>query len=396
MNRTQAVWYKLKTKVQRSSHPPQQPPQQSGPSSVVSSTQKSNEVKFSPCNVKPLLKSLSRPANLADESKRFMKEQKFRYECGSTNYPLLARGQNTSVANAFVATIYEAYCSHYKLELSADDFWTAIAQGVSTHMNRDPEAYRNLFVSHEGKKKLSVDVTDIIYVDLPGNNLKYWPVAIDRMTQEINKDIKADLVSLLTSPFSTTGPVEQTVFDCTLMDSLKNYYSYEFSIECGLPEVTLRGTPNDFQSMIDRLDQLKTFFPDFVWWLDPVRSHLNELKKTAEGNPNLDWWSKICHPVGGGSDISLLSGWMADFVPYVYDKSGYVKARRDYNHYCQGTINGIPYDKLNESITQTEFILNNNGTELKMKLVSGFLGVSQNPETMALRPALGWMTVHLK
>jgi len=31
-----------------------------------------------------------------------------------------------------------------------------------------------------------------------------------------------------------------------------------------------------------------------------------------------------------------------------------------------------------------------------MKLVSGFFGISQNTETLALRPVMGWLTVYVE
>ncbi len=53
---------------------------------------------------------------------------------------------------------------------------------------------------------------------------------------------------------------------------------------------------------------------------------------------------------------------------------------------------GIEFSDLNEAVTQTDFILNDNGHKTKMKLIAGFLGIGQNPETGALRPILGWLT----
>jgi hypothetical protein len=47
---------------------------------------------------------------------------------------------------------------------------------------------------------------------------------------------------------------------------------------------------------------------------------------------------------------------------------------------------------LNEAVTQADFILNDKGNKTKMKLIAGFLGIGQNPETGALRPILGWLT----
>jgi len=89
----------------------------------------------------------------------------------------------------------------------------------------------------------------------------------------------------------------------------------------------------------------------------------------------------------------MLSGWLADFVPYMSDGKGhYSKARRDHKHYTQGLINGIEFGDFNESTTQTDFILDDNGHITKMKFIAGFLGIGQNPKTGALRPCLGWLS----
>ncbi len=58
----------------------------------------------------------------------------------------------------------------------------------------------------------------------------------------------------------------------------------------------------------------------------------------------------------------------------------------------KGLINGIEFGDFNESVTQTDFVLDDNGHETKMKLVAGFLGIGQNSTTGALRPCLGWIT----
>lgn len=59
-------------------------------------------------------------------------------------------------------------------------------------------------------------------------------------------------------------------------------------------------------------------------------------------------------------------------------------------------VRGVDFRDLSESVTKTEFILDNNGEESKMQLVAGFLGIGQNPETGALRPCLGWLTAITK
>lgn len=337
-----------------------------------------------------------------DVARWTLKDEKLSLENCQVNYRLASdlNGKNHRIKNAFVATVFKAYCEHYPLEISVEDFWVAIAQGISIHLNENAEKYRELMVSHEGKKTLTLPVDSLRIPDSerPNTGNKsvpaiQWSEAVRQMGILIRDDMKADLATILTSPFSATTSVEQAVFDCTLMDSVKSYYDFRCCLSCGIPQVTLRGTPDDFQQMIDRVNQLRTIFTDFHWWLDTLVPHLEQLKASAQGKPNIDWWEKICHRVGGGSDISMLAGWLADFVPYINDGKGhYKKARRDHRHYTQGLINGIEFSDFSESVTQTDFILDDNGHETKMKFIAGFLGIGQNPETGALRPCLGWVS----
>lgn len=53
---------------------------------------------------------------------------------------------------------------------------------------------------------------------------------------------------------------------------------------------------------------------------------------------------------------------------------------------------GVEFKDLEESVTITDFILNDNGNVTNMKLIAGFLGIGQNQDTGALRPCLGWVT----
>ncbi|CAF1160621.1 unnamed protein product [Rotaria sp. Silwood1] len=221
-----------------------------------------------------------------------------------------------------LTTVFKAYCDHYPLELSVEDFWVAIAQGVSIHLNQNAEKFRHLLVEHEGKKELMliVDHLRIPKSDRPANGNQSvpainWPLAVREMCDLIKKDMKADLTTLMTKRFSSTTDVEGAVFDCTLMDTVKSYYSYGFGLTCGIPQVTLRGTPGDFQELIDRVQQLKIFFTDFHWWFDALLPHINKLKESAEGNADIDWWQKICHRNNNMSGVDLLMGWLADFIP---------------------------------------------------------------------------------
>lgn len=47
------------------------------------------------------------------------------------------------------------------------------------------------------------------------------------------------------------------------------------------------------------------------------------------------------------------------------------------------------------AVSLTDFTVDDDGALSKMKLSGGFVGVSQNNETLAVRPALGWITYYV-
>lgn len=230
----------------------------------------------------------------------------------------LVDGFDNRVKNAFIATVFYAYSNHYPLELSVEDIWVIIAHGISMHVNKNSNSLWNMLVSHKAKKVLALDITDL---QMPRNNQRpgiNWPEAVRRMCEEIKADMKIDLTSIITKPFSETTPVQQAVFDSSLMDSVKSYYAYRVMVLCGIPQITLCGSAEDYQSIIDRLNQLKIVFTDLHWWLDPLISHMRKFKDSVEGKPDTDWWQQMVgtHRQGcGASASSKLTGWLVDFIP---------------------------------------------------------------------------------
>ena len=44
--------------------------------------------------------------------------------------------------------------------------------------------------------------------------------------------------------FSTTGPVERAVMDLVWLDAMQSFFTYQLRSLCGIPEITLEGTPD--------------------------------------------------------------------------------------------------------------------------------------------------------
>ena len=104
------------------------------------------------------------------------------------------------------------------------------------------------------------------------------------------------------------------------------YYNYVVSFMCGIPTLTILGTPYDYQSILDRLDILDilNLGPEpraFTTMLRPIARQLMAASAKALTIFDLDlFWDHICQPVGISSGPEYLGGWIAAFS--VWDSDG--------------------------------------------------------------------------
>ena len=164
-----------------------------------------------------------------------------------------------SETHALIETVHRAYASHYPLALSPDAVWLAIAQGFAMHVNANAERLRGKFVRHAGQLAITVQRDDFV----KGSPANPWPEVFSTFSDAIAAHIgrKRDLV---VCDFSTTGPCERAASELVLMDAMQRYFSYEVSTLCGIPEVSLEGTPEDWRAIRRRAQALYEY--DLDWW----------------------------------------------------------------------------------------------------------------------------------
>ncbi|RUO99873.1 hypothetical protein BC936DRAFT_140742 [Jimgerdemannia flammicorona] len=244
----------------------------------------------------------------------------------STNTPLQPNAPkprvvlpNRHVAHGLVQAIFHAYNNHQTLCLSPDDVWLAIAQGVSTHVNKHAEKLRHLFVEHKGKKNITVKVDDLRRSD----TFLDWPKACDLLAGEVKNHIKVpELPSLLSCDFTTSTVDTVASSRIVLLETLKEYFSYKMIFECGIPRVVLLGTSADWQHLRSKYQELRAFngLDLDVWFnrLDPV---VENLLATYDGLPDEGFWASCAtsKQYGSGGQRAY-TGWITALFPY--DKSG--------------------------------------------------------------------------
>lgn len=282
--------------------------------------------------------------------------------------------------NSFFYGMYEAYAHHRPFVLSPDMIWLLICQGFAHHVNAEPEKLRSMFVSHEGKLSLVVRSNEISLNSPPED----WEKIFPQFTKKIAEHTGDELMNTLTANFSTTTPVEKVATEITAMYAMKPYFEFiVISTICGIPEITIEGTPEDWQKVLDKTKQLEKY--DLAWWTTELEPLLKQFVRASKGRVDKDFWRNMFkyHTLEEYGAPDVIDGWIVKFFPY--DKDG--------NRNTLKELNGgrsLPDEIVKVDLKYLDY---NGGlfSQTPLELWAGFVGLEQNSKTFALRPKIAWM-----
>jgi len=292
--------------------------------------------------------------------------------------------------------VHTAFSEHYPLVLSPDDVWLCVAQGFALHAEVNAEALRSRFVRHAGKLELAIRRDDFIKGS-PDND---WPACFagwsDAIAAHIGK--KRDLV---VASFSTTGPVERAASELVLMSSMKGYFDFLVSTMCGIPAVTLLGTVEDWRAIRRRAEVLAEF--DLGRWTRVLLPVLDQLVAAAAGHADREFWRSI-YKQSDESGGPYVTGWINVLFPYLVKPRLHERRLEkgiEPNHHAfawphdmDGELSGTTLGDFPQGLSQVPLTWEYLGEKLPMTLSGGFVGISQDPQTLAVRPAIGWAVSH--
>lgn len=295
-------------------------------------------------------------------------------------------------AQPLILGAYTAYAEHRPLILTPDAVWVTILQGFAHHINAEPERYRDRLVSHQGKKRIAIEVRDHV----PGSPENDWPAVFASFCQAVSDDARGELEAWATEPFSTTGPVERAAFRVALLDALQPYYNYVMMCVCGIPSVELTGTSEDWQAIEERIAFLDDF--DLNWWTRALKPIAARFTAASKGDIELAEWSRIIkrEQAYGGP---LLDGWLLELIPYLKgpkDRIDWRNSMLDDPEEQAGSSPayrlpippGVSPKSLPKGLSQVPFILQGGGRTRAMEMIAGLTGVSADDG--ALEPRIGW------
>jgi hypothetical protein len=275
--------------------------------------------------------------------------------------------------NALAGAVHLAFAQHRPLILTPDAVWLTVVHGVAQHVSLYPQECRAKLVPHEGRERIVVvrDTFD-------------WPAIVEDFRRMLGR---LALVSRhLTADFSTTGPVERVAQSIALMDVLAPYYQYEVRIICGIPQIGLAGTPDDWKLLREKVWALPDL--DFEWWLEPLRQVADQMARAARGLVDLLFWRRIykVRDSTGAYDPQRSTGWIMRLFPYLFSPVTRTPSGR--NPLFARTPVGVRLETLPPGLRDVPLNVEVLGAGREMALSAGVAGIAQSG--IALKPSINW------
>lgn len=299
--------------------------------------------------------------------------------------------------NGFIETLQYCYDEHRPLKLSPDHIWTLICQATSIHINQHYDSLKNIIFTDEKKEEL------IIRNDSLENNARYWGTLIKDFCNETKNHTRNDLYDFFVPNFSTTTPVQTTVYQITLLESYKKKFSYVGETGCGIPQITIMGNKEDWIWIFDHLSDLDKL--GLTWWGKELRPIIKEFINVFDDKINVSFWDSI-YKDAAEYGAFYISGWIIKFFPYLpttgedflgYTSEGKGKYELVYrlNPYLHGNdykLSTLGTESFPSGLSQIDIKWINyfNRTTKKMEAYSGFFGVKQSQDK-TLEPFISWL-----
>jgi len=278
---------------------------------------------------------------------------------------------------SFFWGMYHAYADHRPVVFSPDMIWLLIMQGLTNHVNNNPEELRSLFVDLDNKANLIVHYS-------PKNNIITWEDMFLEFPNQIAHFTGDELINTLTSDFTTTSPTDRTISQLSIMAIAEPYFNYWGAISvCGITEVTLEGKPADWEKLLEKAQYIRKYKLD--WWIDELEPILKEFVNASQGNVNKEFWQNMIKIRKGEmcGNPDFIDGWIVKFFPF----------------FSNGNSTGLEKISVTDKLASEVFKIDLNyfftdgiiKKVIPLEIWAGFIGLRQDKKTLALKPESGWL-----
>ena len=298
---------------------------------------------------------------------------------------------------SFITSSLTAWSEHYPFRFRVEHIWLLILQAVAVHVDQNAEKLRNKYVTHSGKKELTVDVS-------PNPSYQEWINVIKQFASQIDKNTVNDTCKLFECDFSTSSLTEKIATKVTIMDVCKNYFEYGMMTCCGFPQITLDGNKEDWIQLKQKTVKLLNEKVDKkfgVEWSKSLLPLLDRFIVAFDGQIDCVFWNSMIKRGAwhGSGAWSWYSGWFNILFPFIKQRP---------NKFCEpysmeqsyvaqgleasGRGNDRKYYPTGLASAPVEW--DNNGTKIDMKFFAGFVGYTQDQNTLEICPNISWCVAY--
>lgn len=221
-------------------------------------------------------------------------------------YQLVSTHQDMGVVNGrqdgFLEFFAAAYNNHLKVAIAPQDIWFMLMTQVSACVNANPEQYRAVFTTAEGKTDIMIPTGDITYLPL------------DILMRSLEQLVPNGNAHWFTPEFSTDTDMSRRAIQGVFAEAVQHYYNY-MTYCCGIPAVKVVGTVNDWTKLVSCLRNIGDLLGGKLQeWLLSLEPRFTLFIDTLKGAGDPEEWKNIYtqRNIGSGGEL-IISGWITEF-----------------------------------------------------------------------------------
>ena len=213
--------------------------------------------------------------------------------------------------NGFLSAVHASFHHHIPLKIAPDDIWMVFLSQFAAKVNEDPEKYRDSFVSFKDKKLIEIVENSLVLGEHASTATEKWATVFPRFEEKMKELMKLSIQI----KFTTTTTDSYIASQMMVMNSMKKFFNYRVTTKCGIPEVHILGTMEDWLLLMGKVQELCNIVDPT--WIDRFSPFIQNALLVIQGNGDPDYFAKLYHyQAGRGSGQSNhISGHITKLFP---------------------------------------------------------------------------------
>ena len=251
------------------------------------------------------------------------------------------------------------------------------------------ERNRYKFVNFEGREDIIIR-TDL---NLFRASDDQWQVIIEKLMKETLKkiNINKNILNVFKKKFSTSTREEEVAITVTFLSIFKKYFKYSIDGTCGISKITIEGTIEDWELLLNKIIEIGNLDEEIIFWTDEIKKIVQKIINTLKTRkPDINFFKNMVQNTDRSKECQpdIINGWIVKFIPY--DKN---------NNKCNFNspeFNGLTIEQIPSQIVILPFNLINVLQKYDAEIYTGFVGFSQDEKTLAIKPIIGYIIVKVE